>query len=251
MKPILFEIFGIEVYGYGLMIALGIVAAILLLSHRAKKKGYDEDKIFNMTIFAVIGGVLGGKLLYIITDFKSIMENPISILTNFGEGFVIYGSIAGGALAVILYCRAQGFQAFKIFDLVIPSVAVGQGFGRIGCFLAGCCYGAETTLPIGVEFTNSLFAPSGVHLHPTQLYSSVFNFLLALLLLWYDRRKKKDGNTLALYLIIYSIGRFLIEFIRNDPRGNVGILSTSQFIAIFTLILGVILFYIPHKKGRG
>lgn len=249
MKPVLFKIFGLDIYGYGLMIAIGIIAGILLLSYRAKKKGYDEDSILNMAIFAVIGGILGGKILYLITDYKVIAEDPSIIIKNFGEGFVVYGSIIGGAIAVYFYCKNKKWDMWSIVDLVIPSVALGQAFGRIGCFLAGCCYGAVTNCPISVEFHNSPFAPFGVHLHPTQLYSSAFNFLLTIFLLWYDKNKKREGRTFALYLIIYSIGRFFVEFIRDDPRGNVGILSTSQFIAIFTLVLGLLIFYFQKNKG--
>ena len=250
MRPVLTELFGIKIYSYGFMIALGIIAAVMLLNNRAKRQGYNEDKIFNMTMLAVVGGILGGKLLYIFTDIKHFLETPLTIITNFGEGFVVYGAIAGGALAVVFYCRKQKWEVLKVIDMIIPSVAIGQGFGRIGCFLAGCCYGAETTCPINVVFENSFYAPNGVHLHPTQLYSSVFNFLLAFLLLWYDKRKKKDGNTLALYLVVYSVGRFIIEFFRDDPRGAVGLLSTSQFIAIFTFIIGVGIFFIHDRKRR-
>lgn len=250
MKPILFTLFGLTIYGYGLMIAIGIISGILLLSYRAKEKGYNEDNILNMAIFAVIGGILGGKILYLITDYKVIAEDPSIIIKNFGEGFVVYGSIIGGVIAVYIYCKNKKWHLWSIVDLVIPSVALGQAFGRIGCFLAGCCYGAATNLPIGVEFSNSPFAPSGVHLHPTQLYSSAFNFLLTFFLLWYDKKKKREGSTFGLYLIVYSIGRFFVEFIRDDPRGNVGILSTSQFIAIITLILGLLIFYFQRNKGR-
>lgn len=245
MKPVLFEILNFSIYGYGTMIAIGICAAILLATGRARKRRYDEDNFLNMCILAIISGIIGGKLLYIITDIKLIIQNP-SMLKDIGSGFVIYGSIIGGGLSVFLYCRRKKWNVSKVFDLVIPSIPLAQGFGRIGCFLAGCCYGRETILRIGVEFKNSPFAPSGVHLHPTQIYSSVFDFCLAFFLLWYDRKERKDGRVFSMYVILYSIGRFFVEFLRNDPRGAVGVLSTSQFISIFTLIFGIFFFNI-HK----
>ncbi|MCY6484922.1 prolipoprotein diacylglyceryl transferase [Clostridium aestuarii] len=248
MKPVLFELFGMKIYGYGTMIAIGIICAFLLLNARSKKRGYDDESILNMTVITIISGILGAKLLYIITDIKIIIKNPL-ILKDFGSGFVIYGGIIGGILAVITYCRIKRWNVLRVFDLAIPSVPLAQGFGRIGCFLAGCCYGKETTLPIGVEFTNSLFAPCGVKLHPTQLYSSVFDFGLALFLLWYGKKEKEDGKLFSMYIIIYSIGRFLVEVFRNDPRGNVGIFSTSQFIAIFTLVIGIMLYNIRKFKS--
>ena len=247
MKPVLFEIFGKKIYGYGLMIMIGIIAALFLLSYRSKKKQYNEDNIWDMAILAIICGIIGGKVLYIITDIKNIVEQP-SILKNIGNGFVIYGAIFGGILAVYLYSKKKGWNVLSVFDLVIPSLPLAQGFGRIGCFLAGCCYGSVTTLPIGVEFPNSPFAPANVHVHPTQIYSSVFDFMLALFLLWYDRKERKKGRVFSLYLIIYSIGRFLIEFLRDDPRGSVSIFSTSQFISLFIVLIGVALFNFERIK---
>ncbi|OOM11125.1 prolipoprotein diacylglyceryl transferase [Clostridium saccharobutylicum] len=240
MRIILFEIFGIQIKSYGLMIAIGIIVAATLLINKAKKRGFDEDSLLNLIILAVIGGVIGGKLLFIITEIKSIIKDP-SILLNFGYGFVIYGAICGGALSIYLYCNHKKWNVIEILDMTVPVLAIAQGFGRIGCFLAGCCYGAETNLPIGVKFPTGALAPAGVLLHPTQIYSSIFDFALGIFLLYYSRKKRTNGKVIGLYLVIYSIGRFLVEFLRNDPRGNVGILSTSQFIAIFTLMLGIVI----------
>ncbi|MBL4936061.1 prolipoprotein diacylglyceryl transferase [Clostridium sp. YIM B02515] len=248
MKPILFNIFGLNVYGYGAMIAIGIIAAVMLLSYRARKADYDEDSILNMAILAVILGVAGGKLLYILTEFKSIISYPEQ-LKDFGSGFVVYGSIIGGALGVYIYCRKKGWGILKIFDLVIPSLPLAQGFGRIGCFLAGCCYGRTTNYFIGVKFKEGSLGPVDTCVYPTQIFSSVFDFALAIFLLWYAKKERKDGRVFSLYLILYSIGRFIIEFIRDDPRGSVGILSTSQFISVFVVFLGVLMFNIDKFKG--
>lgn len=250
MKPVLFSIFGLKVQGYGTMIAAGIFAALLLLGYRAKKRNYDEDSILNMSIIAIICGILGGKLLYLMTEIKNITQNP-DILKNIGAGFVIYGAIIGGALGVLYYSKRKNWNVLKIFDLIIPSIALAQGIGRIGCFLAGCCYGKQTNLPWGVEFKNSLYAPAGVLRHPTQIYSSIFDILLAVFLLRYDKKERKDGRVFSMYVIIYAVGRFLVEFLRDDPRGNVGALSTSQFISIITLTFGIILYNInKFKKTR-
>ena len=241
MRITLFEIFGIQIKSYGLMIAIGIIVAAMLFINKGKKKNYDEDSLLNLIIFAVIGGVLGGKALFIITECKNILADP-DILLNFGYGFVVYGAIAGGALAMYLYCRHKKWNIIEMLDMTVPGLAIAQGFGRIGCFLAGCCYGAPTDLPLGVVFPANSLAPSGIHLHPTQIYSSIFDFILGIFLLYYSKKQRKDGKILGMYLIIYSVGRFLVEFLRNDPRGNVGFLSTSQFIAIFTLVLGIAVF---------
>ena len=249
MRIILFEVFGIQIKSYGLMIAIGIIVAASLFINKGKKKGFDEDSLLNLIIFAIIGGMLGGKGLFIITEIKDIIKQP-SILLNFGYGFVIYGAIGGGALAMYLYSRKKNWNIIEMLDMTVPGLAIAQGFGRIGCFLAGCCYGAETTLPIGVKFPNGSLAPAGIDVHPTQIYSSIFDFLLGFFLLYYSKKEKETGKVMGMYLIIYSIGRFLVEFLRNDPRGSVGVLSTSQFIAIFTLVLGIIIFN-NHKIFKG
>ena len=137
----------------------------------------------------------------------------------------------------------------KYFDLVMPSVALAQGFGRIGCFLAGCCYGRETDSALGIVFHNSSYAPNGVKLLPTQLISSGLDFLLCAVLILLDRKKKGDGQIAGAYLVLYSIGRFILEFYRGDLiRGNVGALTTSQFIAIFVALAGVILIVVRNGK---
>lgn len=250
MKSVLFSVLGLEVYAYGFMIAIGIICAVWLFNKRTKKLGYNEDHIFNMTIITVISGILGGKILYIITDFGNIMQNPSVIFKEFGYGFVIYGAIIFGVLSVFLYSKKKKWNTLEIFDSLAPCVALAQGFGRIGCLLAGCCYGAVTSGALYVVFPEGGLAPSGVHLHPTQVYSFIFDFLLAIFLLWFSKKKqKKSGDTLAMYLILYSIGRFMLEFLRNDPRGNVGLFSTSQFISIFILMIGV--FILNRYKFRG
>lgn len=241
MRIILFSLFGIKIKSYGLMIAIGIIVAAALFINKGKKRGYDEDSLLNLIICAVIGGILGGKGLFIITEIKEIIKDP-GILLNFGYGFVVYGAIAGGTLGMYLYCRKKKWNILEMMDITVAGLAIAQGFGRIGCFLAGCCYGAETQLPIGVVFPEGSLAPAGIHVHPTQIYSSIFDFILGIFLLYYGKKQRENGKVMGMYLMIYSIGRFLVEFLRNDPRGNVGILSTSQFIAIFTLALGIILF---------
>lgn len=248
MRLVLFNLFGFKVYSYGLMIGLGIIAAVMILNSKAKRLGYDENSIFNMIIVTVLSGILGGKLLFIITNLSEFIKNPMSIITDFGYGFVIYGAIIAGMVAVILYSRIKKWNFLEIVDLVAPSVAIAQGFGRIGCFLAGCCYGAETTSFLSVVFPENSLAIPHVHLHPTQIYSSVFDFALGIFLIMYSKKKKDSGKTFSLYLICYSVGRFIIEFLRNDVRGSVGVLSTSQFISIFILILGIFIFIYSSKK---
>ena len=250
MKNDLFTIGPLTIHGYGLMIALGFFAAYVSAEYRAKKIGLDPDQLFNLTICSMVSGLLSAKLLYYITIIQDIIEDP-SLLLDVTDGFVVYGGIIGGILAGYVFSRVKKMDFWKYFDLVVPSIALAQSFGRVGCLLAGCCYGVESSHPIGMVFHNSQFAPNGIPLVPTQIISSGLNFLHFLLLIVFAKHKKADGQVAGLYLICYSIGRFVLEFYRGDLiRGSVGRLSTSQFISIFVCAAGVILFCMAGKINK-
>lgn len=247
MKNELFSIGPITIYGYGLMIAIGIIAAYLVGEYRAKKYGLESDHVFYFVIWCVIGGFAGSKILYFITDLKNIIADP-KIMLNLQDGWVVYGGIVGGIISAMLYSRLKKIRFLSYFDILIPSVALAQGFGRIGCLFAGCCYGRETLSPLGIVFHESAYAPNGISLVPTQIISSGLNFLHFFALIWFAKHKKADGQVGALYLIFYSIGRFILEYYRGDfNRGSVGSLSTSQFISIFTVTAGLVLFCVSAK----
>ena len=224
------------VHGYGLMIAIGVCTALFIGERRANKRGLSGDALYPLTLVCAFGGFLGAKMLYCIVEWRLFLQDPLVCLSS--SGFVVYGGIIMGVFAGWLYTKIRKLSFWKYFDIVLPSVAIAQAFGRIGCFLAGCCYGAETEAWYGIAFSHSDFAPNGVKLIPTQLISSAGMFAIAGILFCYARKERTPGKVGALYLILYSIGRFLVEFLRNDHRGTVGILSTSQFLSILILILG-------------
>lgn len=237
-----------QIHGYGLMIAIGILTALFVGETRAKKKELNSDEIYNLTLVCAFFGFCGAKLLFCVVEWKSFLKNPWSILSS--SGFVVYGGIILGVLAGLLWCRLRKLVFWEYFDVVMPSVAIAQGFGRLGCFLAGCCYGRETDSFIGITFTNSDFAPNHVKLIPTQLISAAGMFLIAFALISYAKERRHTGTVGFLYLILYSIGRFGVEFLRNDYRGEIGILSTSQFISIFMIIIGMVGFVYRIKTAE-
>lgn len=239
MKEELFHIGKFTVYGYGLMIAIAIISAYLTVEYRAKKKGLEYEKIINLTIWCAVGGLLGAKVLYWITILPDIVNDP-KILLNIADGFVVYGGIIGGIFSGFLYCVRHKWNFLEYFDLVMPSIALAQAFGRIGCFFAGCCYGKPTDSWFAITFTHSNHAINHVPLIPTQLISSGLDFAHCILLIMISRKVKVHGVIAGLYLSFYSAGRFVLEFFRGDlQRGTVGSLSTSQFIAIFLFVIGV------------
>ena len=262
MHPILFSIGEkITVYSYGFMIAIGMITCVLVAYLRAGKRyATDPDILFNCALIGIVSGMIGAKITYWIVEF---FRDPAKFdfgwqLKNFTAGFVIYGGLILGVLCCWFYVKKIRKMSFaKIFDIAAPSIAIGQGIGRIGCFLAGCCFGKEIPAGhwlsfIGVTFPNEALceAPAGVLLWPTQLISAVADLALALFLIWYTDRERFAGEVSTFYIGLYAIGRFLVEFLRgDDARGFVGFLSTSQFIAIIMLVVSVVLWFALKKAN--
>ena len=236
----LFTIEPVTIHGYGLMIGLGVIAALWMAGVRAPRKGLDGEETWRVAMVSLAAGLVGAKLLFYLTHIGRILDDP-SLLLSLGSGLVVYGGILAGVPAAWLYCKKRKLQNLATLDLLIPSVALAQGFGRIGCFLAGCCYGAETNSWFHIVFTHSDYAPNGVPLVPTQLLSAAGDFLLAGVLLWIAGRNPRQGTVVSGYLVLYGIGRFVLEFWRSDPRGSLLGLSTSQFISLFVVAAGVLL----------
>lgn len=248
----LFTVGPITVHGYGLMIGLGFAAAILLGCYRAKRIGLSDEMYTGMAIWVLIIGFAGGKLLHILSNFKDFLANPLGMLGS--EGFAVYGGIITGVLTVMVYTKVKKIDTLDYFDLLAPCVSINQAFGRLGCFMAGCCYGRETDSWMGVIFPEGCIAPAGVKLLPTQIFMAIGNALLCIgLIIYSDKIKnRKKGMVVALYVLLYSIGRYIVEIFRNDSgRGFIGPFSTSQFIAIWTFI-GAIAFivYLNRKSPK-
>ena len=246
----LFSIGPFTIHGYGLMIGLGFAAACMTGDFRARKKGLDPDLTFNLAVVTIVLGFCCAKVLYLLTVLPELLADP-SRFRDLSSGFVVFGGILGGGFFSWLLCRYKKASFLAYADLCMPSIALAQAFGRIGCFLAGCCYGKVTDGPFAVTFSHSYIAPNGVPLLPTQLISGALNVIHILILLAVARRQKREGEVFAAYMIFYSFGRFAVEFLRGDlDRGFVGILSTSQFIALFTGAAGILFRLWIRKHGK-
>ena len=240
----LFSIGPISVHSYGVFTAIALIAALILACRRAKKRDMSEDICYGILFSGIIVGYLCSKLTYILveSDWNLLATDPKAFFAQVftQSGFVVIGGLTGGILGAWAYCSIKKVKFIDYFDLVAPSIAIAQGFGRIGCFMAGCCYGRETDSWIGIAFKNSAYAPNGVKLIPTQLISSALDFVNMAFLLILAKKTKKKGVVSASYIIAYSIGRYLVEFLRNDNRGTIGSFSTSQFFSIISLAIGVL-----------
>ena len=226
---------------FGLMMLAGMLAAFGLLWFTRRIIRFTEDTLLSCALWAIISGFAGSKILYWIVGMDQFLADPLFFIINIREGFVFYGALIGGVLGIFFYSFRKKQPFFAFMDLFAPSLTLAHAFGRIGCFCAGCCYGSVTHSFLGVRFPAESLAPSGVSLLPTQVLESAFLFLLAVALVWLLKKRRTFGTVTGWYLILYGMWRFFIEFYRGDDRGTVGMLSTSQFIAIFMLAAGVTL----------
>jgi phosphatidylglycerol:prolipoprotein diacylglycerol transferase len=275
---------GLPIFGYGFMLFLGMASALWLATWRAEKEGVPADLIWDLAFFLFIVGIAGGRLFYLVQKRGEVFANvndPASLLNaifNLSQGgLVLYGGLLGGAAAFFTFCHLRRIPPLGLLDIITPSIFVGIGFGRIGCFLNGCCYGDECSLPWAVSFPRSsatfdallykdLIAEGSVTriptdlgrlfddgvrmllspvnwtppLHPTQLYSALDGFLIAALTFWYFRHRRRNGECFAVALMIYPVTRFVIEILRNDEGGQLGTtLTISQWVSITLWIVNI------------
>lgn len=250
MHPILFRIGGLTVHTYGLFIAIGFLMGMALAVREARRLGLDPEKIANLFFWIVLSAIIGSRLLYIIVEFKSFVSAPLEMIKIWKGGLVFYGGLILAVLVTILYIKRYRIPLWTTMDILAPSLAIGQVFGRIGCFFAGCCYGRPANGHFAITFTNpDSLAPLYVPLHPAQLYEAVAVFVI-FLVLWAIRRAKQfEGRLVWVYLMMYSGARFLIENYRGDPRGKVfgNALSTGQFISLVLVLIAVLGFICSQR----
>src|SRR3989440_1389035 len=267
MYPELFHIGSFPINTYGVLLALAFLAALFVAAHLGARDGLARERVFDLGLWMLLGGLVGSKLLLMVAEpeYASDLWRLIS-LDFLRSGGVWYGGFLGGLLTSVLLIRRYKLPFWKVTDAFAPGVALGQAIGRQGCFAAGCCWGKPTTLPWGVHFSELGHTITGVpttdasgaplHLHPTQLYESFASLLLFLFLLWLHRRKRFTGEVIAAYAVLYGLIRFLIEFVRDDPRGDIaGLtsmtgLSTSQLISLLVIIGGLVFLFLRRRRAN-
>jgi phosphatidylglycerol:prolipoprotein diacylglycerol transferase len=250
MYPKLFSIGNITIHTYGLFVAIGFLAGIYLAEKLASYRSLSRDFVSYIVTGCLITGLIGARLVYVLISLEEYSGDILRIFMFWEGGLVFWGGILGGAAWVVYAALKMGYNVWSVGDVLAPGIALGHAIGRIGCFFAGCCYGKPTDLWCGIGFGHpeTLAQPIGVQLHPTQLYSSIFLFLLSFILYRKLKSKKsRSASVFALYLIIFGIFRIIIENFRGDYRGLpfIGITPT-QWIAIAGIILGIFLI----KKSR-
>lgn len=257
MLPYIY-IFGYPLPMYGLLAIIGFVLAVLVAMSLAKRYGLPPSDVGFASFYCAIGIVVGAKLMYFITmlpkfikHFDVFLKNPWAVLIYVFAGFVFYGGLIGGAIGVIIYCKQFCIPLKPFMNVAAPAIPLMHGIGRIGCLCAGCCYGMKYDGPFAITYpcNEMTMGMCGVSRFPTQLVETVVNLILAVCLYFFVRKGvKKDGQPIGIYLVVYSIMRFLLEFARGDEiRGGILSLSTSQWISLILLPLGI---YLIFRKDR-
>lgn len=262
MHPILIRIGPLSVPTYGFMMALGVALGLWFLYVQSKKQGLDASRIVDASFYTILISLAGAKLVLLASNFSYYVRYPGELLSLARSGGVFQGGLAFGVVFALWYFRKRRIPTWKVADIAGPALALGHGFGRIGCFMAGCCYGRVCDSPLGVRF-QSQFAhdltgiPLGEALHPVQLYEAVLNFLNFFLLFLILRRKKFDGQVFALYIAFYSLIRIFTEFFRGDHpekaflvKGTSPFLSLTfpQFFGVVGILAGLFLYSFLKKK---
>jgi len=257
MHPVLIDLGFAPVGTYGVALVIAFLAAIWLAVRRGRAEGIPPNQVLDLSVWLLVGAIVGAKLLLVIVDWRLYLENPELLPGILRLGGVYYGGLILSVLAGLWYVRKHGLDTWRMADILAPSIALGQAVGRIGCFLAGCCYGKTCTHAWAVTFTDpraheNVGVPLHVPIHPTQLYSSINALLLFFVLLWISRRKRFQGQVFWSYVALYSVTRSLIEFFRGDHRGALfgGTVSTSQFVSLLLFLVALSAWALLRRRAE-
>jgi len=265
VHPIAFQLGSFPIHWYGVMIALAFLAGLWTAMRRAQRVNIAGEKIADLVFWIMIAGMVGARTVYVTTYWSEFAHQPLSEIFMIQHGgLVYYGSLIGAAIALFIYVHWKRLPFLKIADILAPSVALGNAFGRIGCLLNGCCYGRACDLPWAIRFPNQSAAwqqhfqaglvgrgDASLPVHPTEIYDALLNFALYLGLAWLFRRKKFDGQVFATYLIGYAVFRSLVELFRGDyPPDHIhNGLTSAQLVSIPLFVTGLLLAVMLSHRG--
>ncbi len=241
MNPVAFNLLGMEVRWYGIIISSAMIIGVLLAIRNGKKVGFIEDHIIDVSLLALPLAIIGARLYYVIFNLDLYKGDFLSMFNTRMGGMAIHGGIIGGILGGLIVCYKRKMNVLKVADIVAPSLILGQAIGRWGNFVNQEAHGGPTNLPWGIVV-------DGVKVHPTFLYESIWNMIIFVILLKIFKNKKFDGQMASIYLIGYSLGRLFIEGLRTDSL-MFGSFRVAQLISLVMIIAGAFLYNLFKTKG--
>ena len=260
MHPILFKIGSFQLPTYGVLLATALIAALFTVVRLGRREGLDTGRLVDFSTWIIVTALLGAKVLMILTEWTFYRDHPGQIfsLATLEAGGVFYGGFIAATVFAVWYIRTYKLPFWRVFDVYAPAIALGQSIGRLGCFSAGCDYGVPSHSFWAVTFTNEFShqmtgVPLGIPLFPWQLVASMTMLCIFGILIWRYKHKSRDGEIFLLYIVLYAVARFSLEFLRGDSdRGFVfnHLLSTSQFIALLVLVVAALLAYRWYGPGH-
>ncbi|MCS7265584.1 MAG: prolipoprotein diacylglyceryl transferase [Armatimonadetes bacterium] len=235
MHPILFKLGPITIRSYGVMVALGILAGLIWLRREFNRKKLPEDLLYDLMVASIALGVVGARILYVALNWHTYKTNLLTILMIWADGGLsFHGAVGGGILAGLWLTRRYKVSFWKVADAVAPALAIGHFFGRIGCFLNGCCYGVPTNMPWGFKFFNPALGVDTLPSHPTQLYEAFGLLVLFFLLAKLSKQPPYEGAVFIWWVIFYSVLRFVVEYWRAGVTADVvNGLTEAQWLSLF------------------
>jgi phosphatidylglycerol:prolipoprotein diacylglycerol transferase len=241
MDPVAFTIFGKSIYWYGVMVAVAFIAATAHWSMLSRREGRPPNFASDLALVLMVSGVLGGRIAYILANAHHYLQHPVEIIRIDKGGLVFYGGFIVAALAAMIMAWRRHEPALSLLDYAVTAVPLGHAFGRVGCFINGCCYGTpwDSSWAVYVD---------GAYRHPVQLYETIANTFIYLALFLFYPRRKRDGHALSLYLVLYGAWRFAAEFMRGDARLTTTGLHVSQWVSIGMIVAGVALWFLAPKR---
>jgi len=251
MYPDLITIGPFTLHTYGVFVALGFTVGILVTIRLGRTQGFTAQQIMDMAFVMMLWAIVGSRAMYVLMNFGYFKENPLDGLKIWQGGLVFSGGLVAVGAAMVWHLRRNRLSFWEVGDLWAPAIALGQGIGRIGCFMAGCCYGRPTNLPWGVIFKDpQTLAPQGIPLHPTQLYDFLSGSLIFLILLFVTLKKRYAGQVFVWFLILHSTARLITERFRGDDRGIIPgtDMTITQGLAVLILIGGVVALFLLRSR---
>jgi len=249
MYPVLFEFGGFQIRSYGVIVALSFLIALWMSTREAERKGLDPKLVQDFAVYGLLGGIVGARLYFVLFSAPGyFLEHPWEIFAVWSGGIGVIGSLIGGAIVAVWFCRKRNISLLRFADTLVPGIAIGQTLGQFACLLNGDSYGRPTDLPWAITFTDPRsLAPLNIPLHPIEIYEMIAYFLI-FLIVWKTRKKYKlDGFALFTYLAGYGVARFFVDFFRGDPAIFAWGIQAAQLFGA-AMILSSLLGFLLLKK---